>query len=72
MSRCRTVTDSLPLAANSGRYAATGASSSTLPSSMSCTAAMEVKSLETEARSKTVSSRMGTHCSRGSSVVAFS
>src|SRR6478672_7333764 len=67
---CRTVTDSLPFAANSGRYAATGLSSETLPSSTSWTTAIEVKSLDIEARSKTVSVRIGSHWSRGSSVVA--
>ena len=68
--RWRTVTASLPLAANSGRYAATGLSRSTTPSSTSWVTASEVNSLETDARSKMVSSRIGTHWSRGSSVVA--
>ena len=70
VSSWRTVTASLPLAANSGRYAATGLSRETCPSSMSCTTAIEVKSLETDARSKIVSVRIGSHWSRGSSLVA--
>ena len=66
----RTVTASLPWLANSGRYAATGASSRMRPSSMSWVTAIEVNSFETEARSKMVSLRIGTHWSRGSSVVS--
>ncbi len=41
-----------------------------MPSSTSWTTAIVVKSFDTEARSKTVSSRIGTHSSGGSSVVA--
>src|SRR4051794_9352098 len=70
VSSCLTVTADFPLAANSGRYAATGLSRETRPSSMSWTTAMDVKSFDTEARSKIVSVRMGTHSSFGSSVVA--
>ena len=70
VSSWRTVTAPLPFAANSGRYAATGLSRETRPSSMSWTTAIEVKSFETEARSKIVSVRIGSHSSRGSSVIA--
>lgn len=64
VSSWRTVTSCLPARPNSGRYEATGASSSSAPRSSCCTARIEVNSLETDARSKTVSAAMGI-CSAG-------
>src|SRR6266545_2536676 len=58
VNRLRTVTLSLPPAANSGTYRATGASRSTRPRSTCCITTIVVKSLDTEARSKMVSGRV--------------
>ncbi len=55
---------------NPGRYRATGVSSPIRPRSTSCRVATEVNSFVTEAMSKTVSSRIGTRSSGGSSVPA--
>ncbi len=71
VSRLRIVTDSLPAAPNSGRYSATAVSSPTRPSSMSWTTAIDVNSFDTEAMSKIVSRRMGSHSLCGSSCVAL-
>ncbi len=68
VSSWRTVTSCFPWAANPGRYRATGVSSPIRPRSTSCRAATEVNNFVTEAMSKTVSSRIGTRSSGGSSV----
>ena len=68
VSSWRTVTASLPLAANAGMYDATVRSRSIRPASTCCMRAIEVNSFDTDARSKIVSVRAGIHWSRGSSV----
>ena len=60
----RIVMSCLPARAKSGRYEATFAYSSSVPRSICCTARIEVKSFDTDARSKTVSSAIGI-CSPG-------
>ncbi|CAM5690192.1 hypothetical protein SVIOM342S_01905 [Streptomyces violaceorubidus] len=57
----------LPARAKSGRYEATAASSSSAPRSSCCTARIEVKSLEIDARSNTVSFAIGICCPAGNS-----
>ncbi|CAM5487663.1 hypothetical protein SAVIM40S_01433 [Streptomyces avidinii] len=58
---------SLPPPVNSGMYRHTGASSSMRPRSICCTARMEVNSLVSEARSKTVSSAIAIRSASGNS-----
>ena len=62
VSSWRTVTASLPLARELREVCRDRAVEVERPSSTSWTTAIEVKSLDTEARSKMVSSRIGTHC----------
>lgn len=57
----------LPPPAKSGRYDATFASRSSAPRSICCTARIEVNSLDTDARSKTVSSAIAICWSAGNS-----
>ncbi|GAB2325309.1 hypothetical protein STREPTOSP366_05210 [Streptomyces variabilis] len=67
VSSWRIVTSCFPARPKSGRYEATGASSSTRPRSICCTARIEVNSFDTDARSKTVSSAIGIRWSGGNS-----